>query len=43
MAVPDAFQSYGVFQPDGDKCGSFWPMGGMSDHEENKGALSANP
>jgi hypothetical protein len=26
MAKPDAFQSYGAFKPDGDKCSSFWPM-----------------
>jgi hypothetical protein len=30
MAKPDAFQRYGVFKTDGDKCGSFWPMDGVN-------------
>jgi hypothetical protein len=25
MAKPNTYQSYGIFQPDGDKCSSFWP------------------
>jgi hypothetical protein len=28
MAKPNTYQSYGVFQPDGDKCSNFWSMEG---------------
>jgi hypothetical protein len=31
MAVPNAYQSYGAFQPDGQMCDNFLSLDGMSE------------